>query len=802
MAAAMAAAPDSGLIRSPADNLTTTDGDVEVDLPLLRQRLDALGRQVIDAQARVGAKVEAKHAEFVAAAGQIQGLRDTVARVRGDANALAAVVRDGCDSSGGTSVASLRMAAEEHVKLVDELSAIEVASTVLAAVLAARQRLAAVDQSLVTGRYEDAVVAALEVARRLQDVSAPTSMGEPAIVRAVKAQYYQRRAQLATGLEDALGRLVRLGDRCTIAVQAVAASGKGAHGGAVPATLRQVWTALDALGLRADRLERLADDATRAVLRPLLEAGRRVPAGHQLRADIVESPDGERTWRWYSESNHPSQANGGKGTSEQHQKPGVSIVLPAVESFLIFIGEAWTGDLPEVRLVLGRRLFSQAARAMLQYFDACGLDGGEALERFEGTLRAKGLISPKETILTTHVYEHRRAMGQQRLASALTEARAVILELDAGGGADLVAVSDAEQRASATRELQQQRHQVHSSSSVGADAIGTALRGALANCDGFLQLPSMHVSAAAAELAKRLRSIVAEAALAEQNGQAEAVLDLVRIAREIITLFIVLRPYAQRVQLRGSPRCGATFLADCLYLAHVLTLACCSCNQNLPNDRRHVAALLDLVPQLRRIGEYHFLALLRHQQEQIVAALRPLDPDAGPMHDHRFVAAEAALGAAAQQTKLAAQGLAASLPKQLLREITGVLLGFFCQSILACVLRPRSMEPEEICLYSRLLSQALNLGRQVFTTVDLDIDSVAMASVVPYWHALEVVTDLMGSDLPRFLGKCTEVSTALSRDETIRLMQLSRIEDPEDSWDTLQAACEVAGARRDRNLAH
>ena len=64
-------------------------------------------------------------------------------------------------------------------------------------------------------------------------------------------------------------------------------------------------------------------------------------------------------------------------------------------------------------------------------------------------------------------------------------------------------------------------------------------------------------------------------------------------------------------------------------------------------------------------------------------------------------------------------------------------------------------------------------------------------SSVPGWAALEVSADLLGSDFSRFLEKRRGLMKSLSREESIRLMQLSWQDEhltPEDAWDVLRNA--------------
>jgi len=548
-------------------------------------------------------------------------------------------------------------------------------------------------------------------------------------------------------------------------------------------------------------VEQLADEIQRAVLRPLLDAARRLGPNRRLVPRVVEHAAGDQalTWTWDEAPSASAPSERKAATDGKGCRPPAEVAVAALESLFCFGQEHWAGGVTEVFAMLGRRLWPVLSRSLVQHFNTCGVDDGEAVERFELAMFAKGFIGGKEKTLSRHVHEHRHALGEQRRAAVLAEARKWILEEDSV----LVAVSDAEEPGSVTQLLQETGDFDASRSNKEEDwspetsksALGEQLRRALKDDEALLRLPKMRVSTAASRLAGRLRSLMEETVEAAEHGREEAARDLTKVVRELTTLFLVLRPYAQKVQLRNSPRCGAVFLADCLYLAHILVLMPYTYGKRLPGELRRLALFIDLVPQLRRLGENSFMAMLRHQQDQVVTALSPCDFSVGIANDSRFVAAEAALGAAVQRVKLGAQGLATALPKQLLKEVTGLLLGVLCQDLLGKLFALQRAEPEEVGCISALLHSALNLGRQVFEVAgieDSDVDGHASRGMlldVPRWATMTIAAELLGSDFSRYLEKRVALLEATTREEAVKLMQLSwRNEaiEPDDAWEVLR----------------
>lgn len=794
----------------------------EVDVAALRRLLADVSRKAEQAQAKVIATIDTKHVEFVAASDQVGDLRGGVDRLRGDLRRAAALLAGGESAAGGQDsslVLRLRTAITEYTALKGELDALDATTLVLNRMLEVQRQFTELDMLTSSADYPEAAELTLEIAKALQSISAPDASAEPGMVRAAKAHYYQRRAALVQRLEEALGRRASFGERCALAQPgepgAAAAAAGAAAATAVPAALPRLWGALGLLGLRERRAERLADEARQAVLWPMLEAARRLPRGQGLEAKIsADRASGTITWTWVvgkdtgsDTENRTPQANSVAeplgNEKKAKQRPSAQVVLPVLESFFSFAREHFAGNSGGVYEVLGKRLWAPLSSFLIRHFDTCECDGGVAVERFELSMHSRGLIGGREKTLARHVHDHRHAFGEQRRASMLAEVRGWLLQDDAS----LVQVSDAEEPGSVSQILEQTDARPPGGGAAEAELVAAPreagglserLRGALRDDAGFLRVPAMRVSGSVRRLAGRVRELVDETAAAIGEGRAEGARDLNRLAREVCVLFSVLRPHVQKGQLKSSPQCCAVFFADCLYLVHVLLLVPYTHGKSLPAEHRQLALFVDLVPQIRRLGEHHFLSMLRHQQEQLVAALRPCDFGAGIAQDRRYIAAEAALGAAVQQVKAAAQGLAGVLPAQLFREVTGLLLGVLCQSLLGKLFQLQRIEPDEVGCLSGLLTSALVGSRQIFSMLQsYGGDSIgsgnepSISEDIPGWGALTLVADLLGSGFSRFLEQRTRLLKVLKKEEVLKLMHLSWQDEflsPDEAWTALNNA--------------
>merc|ERR1712217_172724 len=257
-------------------------------------------------------------------------------------------------------------------------------------------------------------------------------------------------------------------------------------------------------------------------------------------------------------------------------------------------------------------------------------------------------------------------------------------------------------------------------------------------------------------------------------------------------LFAVLRPYAQRNQLRTSAQMCAAFFADCLYLVHALLLMPYMHHQRLSKDQRHIALFIDMVPQPRRLGENHFSSMLRWHQEKLTENLQSINFSGGIAQDRVWNQAEAALGMAVSQVKSAKEGLTA-LPLQLRREVASILLGVLSRDLLSKLFKLHRVSPDEIGGISALFRTLEVQGDQVFASLYTTSESQVgyagqtydITKEVPGWGALRVVADLLGSGFQRFLGHRAVVLKALRKDEAVKLMALSWRDEgmaPEDAW--------------------
>jgi len=544
------------------------------------------------------------------------------------------------------------------------------------------------------------------------------------------------------------------------------------------------------------------------VLRPLLDAARRLPAGQVVKAQVTRDTAQDCVvWTWDTAQqsrvleermlNSHDCSTDCTARGDQKRRPPARDVLPVLESLFAFVQEHLSGTSSDICNLFGKRLWPATTFCLLRHFDTYANSSGEALESFESLMQSSGLIANREKTLSRHVQEHRRSLGEQRRATMLADARGWLMQ----GDSSLVSVSDATEPGSVTQLLASipQKEAAPSELSVRDPDCYTSfsedLQQMLQEEGSLLRLPTMKVSSATHKLVGIMRSLMDEVVKLAREGDSNAE-NLNRLVRELCALFAILRPYTQRAQLRTSPHSCAIFLADCMYLVHALLILPYTYRKRLPGDKQNLSMFVDLVPQLRQLGENHFLAMLRHMQEQIVVALGPCDFAAGVAQDRAYIAAEAALGAAVQRVKLAAQGMASALPRQLLHETAALLLGVVCQDLRGKLFKLQYATPDEVGNLSALLASALKGGRQALAAVDIEMSSEdaeqpsSGSPIIPGWGALAIAADLLGSGFSRFVDKKALLLVTLRKEEVLKLMHLSWRDEflpPEEAWEALNS---------------
>ncbi|CAE7338869.1 Zw10 [Symbiodinium sp. CCMP2456] len=768
--------------------------EVELDILSLTRTLEQLNGEVHGSRVGVLDAIRSRGAEFSAASGHVGELQRRVADLKEDLGiAISADPAAPVAPVLALQACDVQQASERHSHLKAQLSELDEGVGILTVLLEVRRILARVADDLSGDRFTPAAESLQNVAASLAEISAPTGIEEPDMIRSAKSEYSRLRASLVAALDAGFQKLVFSGT-------------DGSNASAE--RLQEVWSLYQLLGLRARRLDWLSSEIRRRLLGPLLAAGAMLGPGRRLLwKESAHLGVSGFSWEEVPDASPPK----GPPAKAAPKPPAAAVLQPLLELFLK--AERWAGQLPEVYAALGSRLYAHAARQLLSQFEVYD-DGGRAIEEFETRLQSRGFIRASESPLQMHVRQLSFAKDEARRASILVQAKAWLQ----AESADLVSVDAF--------------HEV------------TELQSA-----EVPRPPEQSLPTKVSSVLLRLVRCILSSVKAAWDGQQEAK-ETLELVRRLCMLFALVRPHVH--QLKVDAKLCSVFLADVLCLVNILIWL----PYRWPTPHPAELVTLDLVPQLRQLGELHFTGMLRYQKDQLLSALLPCNLGRGAAEDSAYVATEAALGAAAQQLKVFCSGVCGVLPAQVLRESVLLLLGFFCKElvrrhleaaneplskppkvdlaagvgrvvgvggrlletfagaagvgggrggtgsddfreVLAGLKDPRVPDPspqmetwvldgEDVSSVIALLTSAQAMVRQSLQAANL----AAVEDEVPGYSELQLVADLLGSDFSRFLQGRKKILKIMQRDEVIRLMKLSWQDEAltaEEAWRVLTA---------------
>ena len=304
-----------------------TPEEVELDLLSLTRTLEQLNGEVHGSRVGVLDAIRSRGAEFSAASGQVGELQRRVADLKEDLGIARSDPAAPVAPVLALQASDVQQASERHSQLKAQLSELDEGVGILTVLLEVRRILARVADHLSGDRFTQAAENLQTVAASLAEISAPTGIDEPDMIRSAKAEYSRLRASLVAALDAGFQKLVF----------------SGTDGSKASAErLQEVWSLYQVLGLRARRLDWLSSEI-RKLLGPLLAAGARLGPGRRLR--WKESPALGVSGGWEEVLDAPPPK-----AAPPKKAPAAAVLEPLLELFLI--AERWAGELPEAS---GRR---------------------------------------------------------------------------------------------------------------------------------------------------------------------------------------------------------------------------------------------------------------------------------------------------------------------------------------------------------------------------------------------------------------------------------------------------------------
>ncbi|CAD7928408.1 unnamed protein product [Amoebophrya sp. A25] len=386
---------------------------------------------------------------------------------------------------------------------------------------------------------------------------------------------------------------------------------------------KQVWEGLRTMGLLDAKARWLTEKIHKFVLIPLFVEHRR----KKLSARIFKPHDEVIVWSFVDD--HERLEEG---------EDGLDFLLGILGSMIGYLRD-FVADRSAVEAI-GRHAWP----VIVDFLRECAGDPA-LLTDFEAKAASLDFISASDCTLGTLAAE--RKTGVQARAKILEDARNWMVSQDM----TTVQVSAA------------------SSSSI--------MSGIDKDLSGYL-FSACCVSQSACKLVEKVRSSVVAGIrdpLTTKDQQA--------LSRQLITLFLLVRPHVHRERLTTDAFSCGIFFNDCMYFAFQLTV--------LPFEHgasRPITWLVDFVPTLRKLGQAHLVALLKHVGAETRRRCRHLYAYLSAVsEDANYAACEAVLNASMQYLRTALSSLSAVLPKtKLLVAITSMLTEQYLEVLLRSLL--------------------------------------------------------------------------------------------------------------------
>ncbi|CAD7927886.1 unnamed protein product [Amoebophrya sp. A120] len=382
----------------------------------------------------------------------------------------------------------------------------------------------------------------------------------------------------------------------------------------------QVWEGLRTMELLESKTKWLSERMHKYILAPLFVDSRR----KKLSARIFKPHDEVTVWSFVDENE-----------SLESGEEGLEFLLGILGSMIGYLRDFLAHN--EALAALGRHLWP----LLVDYLRDCSGEPQLLLE-FQNKAAALGFVdTTRDASLTSLAAE--RKTGVQARAKILEEARNWMVSQD------MTTV-----QVSATSEN---------------DKLMAGLDKDLAQ---YLWTPCA-VSQSVLRLVEEVRNSVRLGI--RDPAQTK---DQQMLTRQLVTLFLLVRPHVHRGKLTADPFSGGIFYNDCLYFAFCLTVLPFEHGSNRP-----LAWLVDVVPSLRKLGQAHLVTLLKFLRrelgkkcEHLQQYMRTISEDAS------YAAAEAVLSTSLQYLRTAVSSFAAVLPKKLLLAVTSMLTEQYLEMLL------------------------------------------------------------------------------------------------------------------------
>ncbi|KAK6587689.1 centromere ZW10 [Cryptosporidium xiaoi] len=572
-------------------------------------------------------------------------------------------------------------------------------------------------------------------------------------------------------------------------------------------SLQDVWYALNSVGVSNEHVAYLSKLCIDNILNPLISKACKLANEKKCEYKLVPyeaRSNFESKWEYKVVRN--------KNSDEQ-----ISVyeyLVPVILSLLKFISEdCLTGNIHIISL-FGKCTWNWIALRLLQGipFTPNNKDG-QLLRDLEVQSRSLQFISSVENTISKYVNQLETSRYEERKMNALNFARECIMRDDPS----IVLVDDSTEIGSLTNLLKQcgvKESKCDKSSEISniislideTDLVNNVSIGAFSSIqnenESFLQLQICGVSTCAHSLMQRIHQILDEAVTDCQKHFADSAKQGYYLVRELIMLFILLRPTAHKERLNNDPLFTATFYTDCSYLIHHLILIPFTYSSKFTPQASQMGSFVDLLMTLRKLQDTAISSLLDKEVAMIKKILEEealsIDSMRNMSFDQTFIEAETAYVDIVQRLKKLSFMFSSTLPLQIYLQSFGFIVDETIRITLSQVLKianskyAETIHPDDASsLVSLLNSMATQIQKlfechvykanrdSLYANIELNNsrliynDPPSLVGFLNYWDSLTILRDTLDADIASIVQQKGKLKANFKPDEIRGILKLN-----------------------------
>lgn len=592
-------------------------------------------------------------------------------------------------------------------------------------------------------------------------------------------------------------------------------------GDEIRVSLQDVWYSLVSVGVVNEHVAYLSKLCIDNILEPLVSKSSKLSAEKDCNYKLLPSKtrsQNEYKWEYRVVSNKSDDKYKDSDETESSGNQQLSVyehAVPVLISLLKFLSEdCFTGNIQVISL-FGKYTWSWISPRLLHGVSSTpSTKDCQILREFEVQARSLQIIPAGEDTISNYVNQLETSRYEERKIHALSFAREIIMRDDPS----IILVDDSTEIGSLTNLLQQcgvEKSKVNKGGDLSnlinligeGDLIGNMEIGSFSSIqyenESFLQLQICGVSSCAHSLVQKIHQILDEALLDAQKHCLSSAKQGYFLVRELVMLFILLRPTIHKERLHNDPLFTATFYTDCTYLIHHLILIPFTYGSKFPPPIPQVGSFVDLLLTLRKLQETAISSLLTKESASIRELLEEkalsIESMKNMSMDQTFIEVETIVVDVVQRLKRVSSMFSSTLPIQIYLQSFGILVDETISTVLNQVLRLATSEdvkdvsPDDasalVLLLNNLASQLQRLFEcHIFKVNNRDgsasnfgvhnsrliyNDPPSLIGYLKHWDSLTVLRDTLDADIASIVQQKHNLKTLFQYDEIKGILNLN-----------------------------